>query len=308
MEGFKSNPKMKSQLACFKEGGYVTKKQLASYEKREQKAEEKKDVAEDKKIVKKAIGQHESAKHKGEDKTEIKLKKGGRAKKETGTVKKYKAGGKSEPKKMARGGKFFNEEPDDFTAVPTKPAAKRARPKKRPAPFSQQGPVSDFERQQIMEMFQDGPGVGAVSDYESDMLPGYEEGGEVYQDPMVEQAPLMEMMSEGDYIPKSQNVFTTTTASAPGGRGRMQKPDRKKNMRPEMMDEMRQKRKEERMKKLQDRAMRPGFAGLGSALNTGALGGAAPAGSARNPNMTPQETDLMRGVQAIGSFYRGGQT
>ena len=47
MEGFKQNPKMQ----CFKEGGYVTKKE----EKREQKEEMKQDIAQDKKIVKKAL-------------------------------------------------------------------------------------------------------------------------------------------------------------------------------------------------------------------------------------------------------------
>lgn len=89
MEGFRQNPKMKSQIACFKEGGAVTMKQLKAYEKKEDKAEEKKDVAEDKKIVKKAVAQHEGAKHKGEGKTELKLKTGGRAKKDKPSVKRF---------------------------------------------------------------------------------------------------------------------------------------------------------------------------------------------------------------------------
>jgi hypothetical protein len=87
MDGFKSNPKMKSDIACYKEGGSV-------YSSRsKEKAEEKKDIVKDKKMIKKAVGQHESAKHKGEEKTEIKLKNGGRSKKECGTARKYKAGG-----------------------------------------------------------------------------------------------------------------------------------------------------------------------------------------------------------------------
>ena len=92
MEGFKKSPK----IACFKEGGQV------KYESRRERVEEEKaDIKQDKAIVKKAVGQHESKLHKGEQKTELKLKSGGRAKKETGTVKKY-CGGKS-VKKMSDG-------------------------------------------------------------------------------------------------------------------------------------------------------------------------------------------------------------
>lgn len=95
MEGFKSQKK----IACFKEGGQV------AYKSRKNHAEEKEmseDIKQDKAIVKKGVAQHEAAKHKGEPKTELKLKTGGRAKKETGTVKKY-CSGKS-VKKMADGG------------------------------------------------------------------------------------------------------------------------------------------------------------------------------------------------------------
>ena len=85
MEGFKKLPKMQ----CFKEGGFVTKKEY----KREEKAEEVKDTAEDKKIVKKAFSIHDKELHEGEKTDLSTLKKGGRAKKESGTVKKYKTGG-----------------------------------------------------------------------------------------------------------------------------------------------------------------------------------------------------------------------
>ena len=83
MEGFRQNPKMKSQIACFKEGGSTTPA------KREAKCDTKADKAEDKKIAKKAVAQHEGAKHKGEEKTELKLKDGGRAKKDKPSVKRY---------------------------------------------------------------------------------------------------------------------------------------------------------------------------------------------------------------------------
>lgn len=88
MEGFKANPKMRSDISCYKEGGSVGYKSRHS-----EKTEMKEDVAQDKAMVKKGVAQHEAAKHKGEAKTELKLKTGGRCKKEKGTVKKYKAGG-----------------------------------------------------------------------------------------------------------------------------------------------------------------------------------------------------------------------
>lgn len=85
MEDFKRIVKMKT-------GGSVSKA-IEAYEKRERKTEVSDDIAQDKSLIKKGVRQHESALHKGEPKTELKLKKGGRAKKEVGTVKKYKCGG-----------------------------------------------------------------------------------------------------------------------------------------------------------------------------------------------------------------------
>jgi hypothetical protein len=100
MEGFKKLPKMQS----FKTGGKVSQKFVNAMEKEFPKGATitpAQDEAEDKKMVKSAVRQHEGALHKGEPKTELKLKSGGRAKKETGTVKKYCGGGKI--KKMADG-------------------------------------------------------------------------------------------------------------------------------------------------------------------------------------------------------------
>jgi hypothetical protein len=84
MDGFKKPAKMQ----CFKEGGSV------KYESRKERKEEMSaDIAQDKAIVKKAISMHDKQEHKGEKTDLSKLKKGGRAKKECGTVKKYKTGG-----------------------------------------------------------------------------------------------------------------------------------------------------------------------------------------------------------------------
>ena len=97
MEGFKQNQKMKCDLPCYKEGGFVKRDKA----KHSESTEVKKDVAKDKKIVKKAFKIHDEQSH--DEKTDLsKLKKGGRAKKEVGTVKKYKTGGCV--KKMADGG------------------------------------------------------------------------------------------------------------------------------------------------------------------------------------------------------------
>jgi hypothetical protein len=90
MEGFKSLPKMQH----FKEGGHAKAKNMCWGGKAMKKGGEAKheDIAEDKKLIKKAFKQHDEAEHDKEP-TEIKLRKGGRTKKEAGTVKKYKKGG-----------------------------------------------------------------------------------------------------------------------------------------------------------------------------------------------------------------------
>lgn len=97
MDGFKPIVKMKT-------GGSVSKA-VAAHEKKEMAAEKKgmhSDVKEDKKLVKKAINLHDDQLHEGAKTDLSKLKKGGRCKKDGGTVRKYKCGG--EVKKMAIGG------------------------------------------------------------------------------------------------------------------------------------------------------------------------------------------------------------
>jgi hypothetical protein len=84
MEGFKTLAK---GVKCYKEGGSVYKSRHS------EKREMSEDIAQDKKIVKKAFAMHDKQEHKGEKTDLSKLKKGGRAKKDCGTVKKYKTGG-----------------------------------------------------------------------------------------------------------------------------------------------------------------------------------------------------------------------
>ena len=84
MEGFKKLPK---GVSCYREGGAVYKSRHS------EKSEVSTDIAQDKKIVKKAFAMHDKQEHPGEKTDLSKLKKGGRAKKAVGTVKKYACGG-----------------------------------------------------------------------------------------------------------------------------------------------------------------------------------------------------------------------
>lgn len=180
MEGFKANQKMKCDLPCFKEGGFVKKDKA----KHSESTEVKKDVAKDKKIVKKAFKIHDEQSH--DEKTDLsKLKKGGRAKKEVGTVKKYKTGGTV--KKMADGG--LGAQTGSELAMATPPAAaptppamaprKRRRPPMAAAGMAGMGAVSDAERDlvnkpgMLSQLGINSPemaGMGAVSDAERDNM------------------------------------------------------------------------------------------------------------------------------------------
>lgn len=88
MDGFKTLPKMQ----CFKTGGHAKSEAYCGGGKAMKKGGEVDDEKQDKALIKKAFKQHDEAEHDKEP-TEIKLKKGGRSKKEAGTVKKFKAGG-----------------------------------------------------------------------------------------------------------------------------------------------------------------------------------------------------------------------
>jgi len=96
MQDFKSLPKMQH----FKEGGQA-KTAYCGGGRMKKKEGGDVDIAQDKALIKKAFKQHDKAEHDKEP-TEIKLRKGGRSKKESGTVRKFKVGGKV--KKYAEGG------------------------------------------------------------------------------------------------------------------------------------------------------------------------------------------------------------
>jgi hypothetical protein len=159
MEGFKKTPK----IACFKEGGQV------GYKTRKTACDTK-DMKEDKAVVKKAVGQHESAKHKGEGKTELKLKSGGRCKKDGGTVRKYKKGGE------VIGMKKTADDKKDIAGIKKKGSEpKKKAPKTKQAPAKPMGMAEpEFPMEGELPMFQMGGGVpvgqGQMSDIDRKMM------------------------------------------------------------------------------------------------------------------------------------------
>jgi hypothetical protein len=141
MEDFKSTAKMQ----CFKEGGSVKYKSRHS-----EKSEMSEDIAQDKKVVKKAFAMHDKQEHKGEKTDLSKLNKGGRAKKEKGTVKKYKCGG------GVFGAKKTKEDiknMDDAKDCKPKKLAMGGMPGMATAPSAPvgQGAISDLEKRRQME-------------------------------------------------------------------------------------------------------------------------------------------------------------
>ena len=88
MQYFKVGGSVKPKAMCYggkmKTGGHVEEKEM------------KEDVSQDKKLIKKAFSMHDKQEHEGEKTDLSKLKKGGRAKKDCGSVRRYKTGGSVE--------------------------------------------------------------------------------------------------------------------------------------------------------------------------------------------------------------------
>ena len=179
MDGFKKPAKMQ----CFKEGGSV------KYESRkEHKEEMSADIAQDKAIVKKAISMHDKQEHKGEKTDLSKLKKGGRAKKEIGTARKFikpaaaPSGAKGGPNKYKVGGTVSNvyeakKKSGDLDAIE---AVKNIKPGKADAPskaavISKNTPAK-FCGGKSVKKYADGgsafSGQGAISNAERATLTG----------------------------------------------------------------------------------------------------------------------------------------
>jgi hypothetical protein len=165
MEDFKKSSKMQ----CFQEGGSVQKE--VNFKKRDRKNVEPNDMSQDKKLVKKAFAQHDKAKHGGSEPTEIKLKKGGRAKKECGTVKKYQAGGKVEnvygtpmtKKDIKNVDKAKMQKPKMLSHGKS---VKKMNDGGMTAPLQGQGAMSEMERAAMQGALPGGQGMGSINDIE----------------------------------------------------------------------------------------------------------------------------------------------
>ena len=132
MDGFKTLPKMQH----FKEGGGVNNAMCGGGRamKKGGEVQSKEELAEDKKLIKKAISMHDKQEHEGEKTDLSKLRKGGRAKKEAGTVRKYKTGGMVENVYEA---KKSSADKDQIKKVKLTKPTKAAAPSKasvKPAP------------------------------------------------------------------------------------------------------------------------------------------------------------------------------
>jgi len=159
MDEVKKTPK----IASYKEGGQV------GYKTRKTACDTK-DMKEDKAIVKKAVGQHEAVKHKGEGKTELKLKSGGRCKKEGGNVRKYKKGGE------VIGMKKTAEDKKDIAGIKKKGSEpKKKAPKTKQMPTQKMGMAEpEFPMEGELPAFQYGGAVpvgqGPMSDTDRKMM------------------------------------------------------------------------------------------------------------------------------------------
>jgi hypothetical protein len=198
MKDFKSTEK----TVCFKEGGQVAYKSRKQYK-------DDSDMSQDKAIVKKGVSQHEAKLHKGEPKTELKLKSGGRAKKEGGCVGRYKTGGtvenaygtpktkkdikdiantKRQKPKMADGGGVFDTLKNNVLGTPEQNAAAAQRNDKYiKAKMAQKaaGQKLGGAEEMALKMGQLGQkadamtGMGAMSDMERARMPARKRGGKM---------------------------------------------------------------------------------------------------------------------------------
>jgi hypothetical protein len=304
MDGFKKNPK----IACFKEGGQV------GYKSRKTAECDKADVKQDKAIVKKAVGQHESAKHKGEGKTELKLKTGGRCKKEAGTVKKYKNGGTA-PELDLKNRKAVDM-PGGGDGMAKIPGMGKVKPVDMPSGGSGMANI---------------PGMGKVKPVDMPTASKYKKGGDIkkyktggevvgMKKTAEDRKDIANIKKKGS-APKKQAPKTKQAPAKPMGMAAPEMPpegelpmfqyggavsdiDRK------MMESERQ-RKMARTQNAMGAGLNPSqmaqfasqeMAGMGQATPTNNLGQANPMGPGA---MTDRERELLKGVQAIGRACGG---
>lgn len=288
MEGFKSNPKMKSDIACFKEGGSV-------YKSRTHK-EDPKEVSEDKAMVKKGIRQHETAKHKGEEKTEIKLKQGGRSKKDSGSVRKYKTGGLCNPMKTGgvtnvkkEGGAIeMKKGRDDKKSIAN---IKKAKPGKADAPSAASG------KKKESPATGNRPAKKTMTASSVGSLP-----------------PAAPAESAAMSMPEDQPIEMMADGGMAGGINPLQGQGIASDYERQMMRRQMMRRGMQRPQPTMPSPIEPygdgvmggvmdaGMGGgMGAAAASGPMGNAAPRGM-----VTDEERNLLRGLQAVGRYAGGG--
>ena len=180
MEGFTKLPKMQ----CFKEGGNVKVKKMCgggSYKKGGEV--EKGDIEQDKKMIKKAFKQHDKAEHDKSEPTEIKLKKGGRSKKEVGTVKKYKTGGSVEnvygAKKKAGDLDRIEKTKDIKPGKAAAPSKAEEKPTFKGSDVSKTNKMPAGDKDKIKKVAPTGDKKAAAASGAKEMANKYKKGGEV---------------------------------------------------------------------------------------------------------------------------------
>jgi hypothetical protein len=209
MEGFKKSSKMQ----CFKEGGSVQYKSRHS-----EKAEMSEDIAQDKKIVKKAFAMHDKQEHPGEKTNLSKLKKGGRAKKDCGTVKKYKTGGTVE---NAYGAKKTDKDMKDIANTKRQKPAKlcggksvsKYAPGGTVAQMTGQGAISDAERAALQGALPGGQGMGSANDMERRRMMDRAKNAMKYLGP----AQQSEFVKQGGMNPGGVSQGAPAGSTIPGG-------------------------------------------------------------------------------------------
>ena len=264
MEGFRQNPKMKSQIACFKEGGSTTPA------KREAKCDtkaDKADKAEDKKIAKKAVAQHEGAKHKGEEKTELKLKDGGRAKKDKPSVKRYDS-------KAIKMKKDASDKKAIAKTKKTKPVVERMSPAPAaPAPEGMGMPMESTDDMGI-QGFADGR-----------QIPQMTPGMAAY---MPQQMPNARSVRQMGPLTEDQEIIF----------GRKRVPDTERTLALRRAVGMGAGMPGAGM------GMGAGMPGAGMGMGAGMPGAGAMGGMG---SMSDQERAILQGLQAVGSYCSGGK-
>lgn len=297
MEGFKPNVKMKSDISCYKEGGYVFRK------KHSEEKEESKDIAKDKAMIKKAVGQHEGAKHKGQEKTELKLKTGRRVKKTGGVVNKYKTGGVCNPMKtggvtnaMKDGGSCYKEGGAISMKMDKEDRKKVASVKKTKAAKAS-APSAAAKKSKEPIGYSDGRNVDSkrYTYGEINGIPVTEEQMRAAEAAELARPKSQSELELEEFANRARGNMNRPGQSSMGGLRFQKMPGYADGS---SVGTMRAGRQDDMSNLLEDaaKAVQGSQGGMGAAAATGGMGNAYPMGA---------EEDLIRGLRAVGRAMGG---